>query len=133
VGTARGHDGHVVTVEQVREVAQDLPKSEERLVRDRVTFRVGRLVYVAFTRDERSMGFGFPKEQRAALVAAEPAKFYLPRISDLRYNWVMAWLEPLSPTEMRELVTDAWAMCVSSRVRSAYFNRTALTREHPTC
>ena len=68
----------MVTVEQVRELALGLPRSEERLVRDRVTFRVGRLVYVAFTRDERSMGFGFPKEQRDALVAAEPAKFYLP-------------------------------------------------------
>jgi len=113
----------VVTVEQVREVALGLPRSEERLVRDRVTFRVGRLVYVAFTRDERSMGFGFPKEQRDALVAAEPAKFYLPRVSDMRYNWVMVWLEALSPTEMRELVTDAWGMCVSARVRAAYFDR----------
>jgi hypothetical protein len=76
----------VVTVEQVREVALGLPKSEERLVRDRVTFRVGRLVYVAFTRDERSMGFDYPKQQRAALVAAELDNFYLPRASDMRYN-----------------------------------------------
>ena len=35
----------------------------------------------------------------------------------------MAWLEALSPTEMRELVTDAWGMCVSARVRAAYSDR----------
>jgi hypothetical protein len=93
------------------------------VVRDRITFRVGRLVYVAFTRDERAMGFGFPKEQRAALVEAEPDRFYLPRASDLRYNWVMVWLEALSPAQMRELVTDAWGLCVSARARAAYFDR----------
>lgn len=113
----------MVTVEQVRKVASGLPRSQERVVRDRITFRVGRLVYVAFTRDERSMGFAFPKEQRDALVAAEPDRFYLPRPSDLRYNWVMVWLHTLDEHEMRELVTDAWAMCVPARVRAAYFDQ----------
>lgn len=113
----------MVTVEQVRKVALGLPRSQERLVRDRITFRVGRLVYVAFTRDERSMGFAFPKEQRDALVAAEPDRFYLPRPSDLRYHWVMGWLHALDQQEMRELVTDAWGMCVPARVRAAYLEQ----------
>jgi hypothetical protein len=113
----------MVTVEQVRKVASGLPRSRERVVRDRITFRVGRLVYVAFTPDERSMGFAYPKEQRDALVAAEPDKFSLPRRSDLRYNWVMVRLHALDPYEMRELVTDAWGMCVPARVRAAYFDQ----------
>ena len=41
-----------------------LPRTTEALVAGRVKFRVGRIVYVAFSRDETVMGFGFPKEQR---------------------------------------------------------------------
>jgi hypothetical protein len=106
----------MVTVDDVRRVALALPRTEEHIIRDRVKFRVGRLVYVAFSRDERSMGFGFPKPERAALVAAEPEKFFMPRASDLRYHWVEAWLAALDEAEMRELVTDAWRMVVPKRV-----------------
>src|SRR3712207_6998206 len=40
----------------VRAVAAGLPRSSEVLVRDRVKFRVGRIVYLAFSRDEAVMG-----------------------------------------------------------------------------
>ena len=102
----------MVTPEQVREVALGLPRAYEAWVRDRRKFRVGRIVFLAFSRDETTMGFGFPKEARESFVAAEPEKFFLPGASDLRYNWVCAWLDALDEDEMRELVTDAWAMCV---------------------
>ena len=110
----------MVTVEQIRAVALPLPRTEERLVRDRITFRVGRMVYLAVAPDETTMGFGFPKEERAALVAAEPAKFHLPIPSDMRFNWVRAWLAALEEDEMRELVTDAWRMVVPKRVAAAH-------------
>jgi hypothetical protein len=106
----------VVTVDDVRRVALALPRTEEHLIRDRIKFRVGRIVYVAFSRDERSMGFGFPKAERVGLVAAEPEKFFMPGASDLRYHWVQAWLAALDQAEMRELVTDAWRMVVPRRV-----------------
>src|ERR1051326_5004034 len=77
-----------VTVQDVRALASTLPRAYEALVYDQVKFRVGRIVFLAFSRDETVMGFGFPKDQRAALVAAEPAKFSLPRPSDMRYHWV---------------------------------------------
>jgi hypothetical protein len=78
----------MVTLDDIRTVALSLPRTEEALVRDQVKFRVGRIVYVALSRDELSMGFGFPKDERAALVAADPEKFFMPIPSDLRYNWV---------------------------------------------
>jgi hypothetical protein len=107
----------MVTVEDVRRFALTLPRTSEHLIHDRVKFRVGSIVYVAFSRDETLMGFGFPKEERAALVAAEPAKFLLPRESDLRFNWVVARLAALDAAETRELVLDAWRMCVPKKVR----------------
>jgi hypothetical protein len=112
-----------VTIEDVRAVASRLPRSEEALVRDRVKFRIGRIVYLAFSRDETVMGFAFPKEEREALVAAEPEKFLMPGKSDLRYNWVAVRLAALNKNEMRELVIDAWRMCVPKRVARDFESR----------
>jgi hypothetical protein len=112
----------MVAADDVRTVALSLPRTEEALVRDQVKFRVGRIVYVALSRDERSMGFGFPKEERAALVAAQPEKFFMPIPSDLRYNWVRVWLDAIDLTEMRELVVDAWRMVVPKRIAAEYLD-----------
>lgn len=79
-------------------------------------FRVGQIVYLAFSRDETLMGFAFPKEEREALVDSEPDKFLMPDKSDLRYNWVVARLDAIDDDEMRELVLDAWRMVVPKRV-----------------
>src|SRR5271165_4752638 len=87
--------GSMVTIDDVREFASRLPRAYEALVRDRVKFRVGRIVFLAFSREELIMGFGFPKEEREALVAAEPDKFLMPRNSDLRYNWVRVRLSAI--------------------------------------
>ena len=111
----------MVTVDDVRQVVRELPRSEEHLIRDRVKFRVGKIVYVAFSRDETDMGFAFPKEERDALIASEPTIFHLPRESDLRFNWVQAWLSELDPEQMTELVVEAWRMVVPKKVWNAYF------------
>ncbi|MFC0624544.1 MmcQ/YjbR family DNA-binding protein [Kribbella deserti] len=111
----------MVTIEDVRAVTADLPRSYEVLVRDRVKFRVGRIVYLAFSRDEQTMGLGFPKEQRAAALAAEPHKFLPPSKADERYQWIECRLDVLEFEEMRELVLDAWTMCVPKSVSKAYF------------
>lgn len=110
----------MVSIDDVRELARTLPRSYEVLVGDRVKFRVGRLVYLAFSRDEQIMGFAFPKEQREGLVASEPEKFMLPGKGDMRYNWVHCHLSALAPDEMRELVVDAWTMVVPKSVAGAY-------------
>ena len=109
----------MVTVEDVRALALTLPRTTEHLIRDRVKFRVGAIVYVAFSRDETLVGFGFPKEERAALVASEPDKFLLPPESDLRFNWVVVRLAAIDEDEMRELVLGAWRMVVPKKVARA--------------
>jgi hypothetical protein len=108
------------TIEGVRELALNLPRSYEALVRDRVKFRVGRIVYLAFSRDEELMGFAFPKEEREALVASEPDKFMMPGTSDLRYNWVVVRMSAIDEDEMRQIVLDAWRMVVPRRVAAAH-------------
>ena len=110
----------MVTIDDVRRLAIGLPRSEEALVRDRVKFRVGRIVYLAFSRDETLMGFAFPKEEREALIASEPEKFMKPKRADQRYNWAVVRLEVIDEVEMREIVLEAWRIVVPKRVAAAY-------------
>jgi hypothetical protein len=101
----------VTTADAVRRVGLALPRAYEREVRGRWKLKVGQIVFVAFSRDERDMGFGFPRAERDGLVASDPQTFYLPGPADLRYQWVCAHLDRLDDDEMRELVVDAWRMC----------------------
>jgi hypothetical protein len=113
----------VVTVDDVRSFVSQLPRSYEVLVRDRVKFRVGQIVYVAFSRDETLMGFAFSKEEREALVDSEPDKFVMPTGGDLRFNWVIVRLAAIDIEEMRELVFDAWRWVVPKTLAAAYDER----------
>ena len=109
-----------MTAAEVRRLALSLPRTTEGIVRDSVRFRIGRIVYLAFSPDEELMGFAFPKEERAALVDSDPDKFLMPGTSDLRFNWVVARLDRLDAAEMHELVVDAWRMCVPKKVAADY-------------
>ena len=106
----------MATTDDVRRIATALPRTTEHLIRDRVKFRVGSLVYVALSRDEELMGFAFPKDERAALVASDPDRFLMPIDSDLRYHWVRVRLATVDVDELRELVEDAWRMVVPKRL-----------------
>ena len=110
----------MAAIDDVRALGTELERSYPVYVRGRLKFRVGQIVYVAFSLDESVMGFAFPKEEREALVASEPHKFHLPSASDLRFHWVDADLAALDPTEARELVVDAWRMVVPKKVSRAY-------------
>jgi hypothetical protein len=109
-----------VTVDEVRALAVTLPRSIEVVVRGRLKFRIGRIVYLAFSPDGETMGFGYPKDWREALVASDPTKFALPSESDMRFNWAHVRLASIDAAEMRELVEGAWAMVVPKRVASEY-------------
>ncbi len=113
----------MVTADDVRRYALPLPRTTEALVRDRVKLRVGRIVYASLSRDETLLGFAFPREERAALVAAEPDKFLMPERSDERYNWVRVRLVAIDEDELRELVVEAWRMVVPKRVAAAHLGR----------
>ena len=115
----------MVTIEEIRAVASALPRTNEGLVRGRVKFRLGRIVYLSVSPDGSTMGFAFPKDWREALVDSEPDKFMLPTGSDLRFNWVLVRLAAIDAAEMRELVLDAWAMVVPKRVAAEYGRRPA--------
>jgi hypothetical protein len=110
----------VITVDDVRDYVRDFPRSYEVVVHGRIKFRVGQIVWLAFSRDETTMGFAFPKEERPMLVETYPDKFMLPSESNMRFNWVEARMDALDPGEMREYVLDAWRMVVPEKVWTAF-------------
>ena len=97
----------MATVEDVRAIAMSLPRTSEHLIRDHVKFRVGQIVYASVSPDEERMGFAFPKEERAALVASRPETFMMPLPSDERYRWVRARLAMLDEDELRHVSCEA--------------------------
>jgi hypothetical protein len=110
----------VVTMDEVRAFADTLPRSYEAVVRGRIKFRIGRIVWLAFSKDGSTMGVAFPREWRQALVESEPEKFSLPSEHDMRYHWVHVDLAAIDEDEMRDLVEDAWAFCVPKSVAEEY-------------
>jgi hypothetical protein len=109
-----------VTVDQIRELAASLPRSYEAIVRGRVKFRIGQIVYLSLAADGSTMGCGFPKEFREAAIDAEPEKFSRPRESDMRFNWIHVNLDAIDYDEMRDLVESAWSNCVPKYVAREY-------------
>ena len=110
----------MAVVDDLLPLGEQLERSYTARVRGRLKFRVGSIVYVAFSQDEAVMGFAFPKEERAALVGGSPHKFQLPSESDMRFHWVHAELAALDPAEARELVVDAWRMVVPKKLSAGY-------------
>ena len=110
----------MAVIDDVRALGTELERSYPVYVYGRLKFRVGQIVYVAFSLDETVMGFAYPKEEREALVLSDPEKFHLPSASDMRFHWVHADLGALDPVEARELVVDAWRMVVPKKVARAY-------------
>src|SRR5262245_4429484 len=109
-----------VSVDDVRAYALILPRAYEVFVRGRIKFRVGQIVFLDFSRDEKDMGFAFPKEWRPALVENEPEKFFLPGEADMRFHWACVHLDAIDEEEMRELVLNAWAMVVPKYVSAPF-------------
>lgn len=120
-----------VTIDDVRQITSRLERSYEAVVRDRVKFRVGRIVYLAFSRDDTMMGFAFPKEERDFLVASRPDTFLMPRAGDLRYNWVVVRLAAIDLDELYEIVIDAWSMVVPKKLVAAFEHREQQARTSP--
>lgn len=111
------------TIEDIRRVVAELPRAYEAVVRDRIKWRVGRIVFASLSRDEELLGFGYPRELREALVASDPDKFLMPLKSDERYQWVRLRMAAVAPDELEELLVDAWRMCVPKKVAAEYDGR----------
>ena len=111
---------NVVSVDEVIAYGLTLPRSTEGVVRGKRKLYIGRIVYVA-DEAEDILGFAHPREWREALVDTDPEKFLMPiHQGDMRWNWACVRMDKIDGAEMRDLVLDAWAMCVPKTVAREY-------------
>src|SRR5687767_13918401 len=94
------------TMDDLRDIALALPETTSESAWGMPAFRVRKKIFAAVN-PKHGVGIRIPREERAALVAAEPEKFFLTD-HDRNYDFMRLHLEAIDPRELRELLTDAW-------------------------
>ncbi|UYQ65811.1 MmcQ/YjbR family DNA-binding protein [Streptomyces peucetius] len=113
----------MATADDVRRIALALPGALEKLAWGMPTFRLeerGR-IFASLDDDDRVMGVKCPKEERAELIAAEPAKFFLREGHDDHYAWLRVRLEALEDDdELRAILLDSWRQAAPRKLLDAH-------------
>jgi hypothetical protein len=109
----------MVTADELRQVVGALPEAEERETWGHPTFRVRDKMFATMSDDGRQATVKATKEEQAALVAAAPEIFAIPAYVG-RHGWVSIQLATVDPTELRELVVEAWRQTAPKRLVTAY-------------
>jgi hypothetical protein len=76
-------------------------------------------MFATMSDDGRQATVKATKEEQAALVAAAPETFGIPAHVG-RHGWVSIQLATVDPTELRELVVEAWRQTAPRRLVTAY-------------
>lgn len=113
----------MATADDVRDLALALPETTEKLAWGQPTFRVRDKIFVSLSDDEMSMGFMVDKEERASLIAAEPAKFFMNPTHDANFNFARVHLAAVDRSELAEVIEDAWRYRAPKRLARSYDER----------
>ena len=76
-------------------------------------------MFATMSDDGRQATVKATKEEQTALVAAAPETFGIPAYVG-RHGWVSIQLATVDPTELRELVVEAWRQTAPKRLVTAY-------------
>ena len=109
----------MVSAEEFRNVVSSLPEAEERETWGHPTFRVRDKMFATLSDDGSSATVKATLQEQAALVAAAPATFGVPAYVG-RHGWVGIQLATVDPTELRELLVEAWRQTAPRRLVSTY-------------
>lgn len=110
----------MVTEDDVRRVALSLPETGEKPMYGTPGFYV-RTRWFARIREEGDVLVVFcpTEEDKHALIAAEPAKFFTTPHYD-GYPTVLVRFQAIDAGELRELLTDSWRLRAPKRVLAAF-------------
>jgi hypothetical protein len=109
----------MVSAEEFRNVVSSLPEAEERETWGHPTFRVRDKMFATLSDDGRSATVKAAREEQAALVAAAPDTFGVPAYVG-RHGWVGIQLATVDPTELHELLVEAWRRTAPKRLVDTY-------------
>lgn len=109
----------MVSVEQLRALALELPAVAERDTWGHPTFRVRERIFVGMDEDAGTATVKATKETQQALIATNPATYGVaPRVG--RHGWVQVHLAAADPDDIHNLVTEAWRLTAPTRMVTEY-------------
>ena len=109
----------MIPADELRRVVLALPEAEERETWGHPTFRVRDKMFAALSDDGQLASVKATREEQAALTAAAPETFGVPAYVG-RHGWVSIQLATVDPTELAELVVEAWRQTAPRRLVAAY-------------
>lgn len=98
----------MATAADVRRLVAALPGAAEKPAWGQPCFRVRDKIFASLDTDETVLGFSIDRDERTALIAAEPDTYFVKAGHDDRYHFARAHLARLDEAELREVLTDAW-------------------------
>jgi hypothetical protein len=106
-----------VTFAAVRKIALSLENVEEGMSYGTPGFRVGRALFLRFHQDGESLVVRTDFEQRAELLAADPAAYY---ITDhyLNYEWILVRVARAHADALRDLIRWAHKSAAAEKHRA---------------
>jgi hypothetical protein len=110
-----------VTYEQVRRWALALPGTAEVMVEEwgHPTLRVNNKMFASGQSGHDTMTVKASLEEQAELIAAEPHTYSIAAYVG-RFGWVQVNLPKADPTELHELVVEAWRRTAPKRLVKEY-------------
>ena len=109
----------MITADELRRVALALPEAEERETWGHPTFRVRDKMFAALSDDGRLASVKATREEQAALIGAATETFGVPAYVG-RHGWVSIRLATVDPSELGELMVEAWRQTAPRRLAAAY-------------
>lgn len=109
----------MLTPEQVREFALEMPEAVEQETWGHPTFRVHDKIFASTSADGVVAIIKASKEDLAELMAASP-DVYDPADYFGRFGWVRAQLASADPHEIRDLVVEGWRRAAPKRLVARY-------------
>jgi len=109
-------------LQRIRRICAALPETTEKLSHGEPTFFVRKKVYVMFANNHHNDGHvavwvPAPPGVQAALIEAEPQKFYKPPYVGVR-GWVGIELSQVSDEELASHIREAWRLIAPKKLQA---------------
>lgn len=111
-------------LQRVRRLCAALPETTEKLSHGEPTFFVRKKVFVMFANNHHNDGHvavwvPTPPGVQAALIEAEPQKFYKPPYVGVR-GWVGIELSQVSDEELASHIREAWRLIAPKKLQAEW-------------
>ncbi|MGH2775006.1 MAG: MmcQ/YjbR family DNA-binding protein [Actinomycetota bacterium] len=105
----------MVSFEDIREVALELPETEETTSYGTPAFKVRRKLFARLREEGDVLVVKVERDERAALIESEPeVYFFTPHYEN--YGFVLVRLAAVERDELREILTDSWRRAAPRRL-----------------